>query len=87
MIASVQPSVEASSNSGARRAIAQSVLNLSFTLHGRTTRVTGGAMRESFPARFGVLPLATRAFPVGGGCWAEPPIPFPGNVLAPASRP
>ena len=46
----------------------QSLLNLSFTLHGRMTRAIGGAMREFFPARSGVLPLPSRAVPVRGGC-------------------
>src|SRR5262249_28789630 len=54
----------------------QSLLNLSFTLHGRTTRATGGAVRESFPARSGVLPLQSRAFSDRGDCLAEPPTFF-----------
>src|SRR5262249_16229464 len=46
-------------------------------LPGRTTRATGGAMRESFPARSGVLPFAVTRIPCpGAGCWAEPPILF-----------
>src|SRR5262245_53031872 len=59
----------------------QPLLNLSFTLHGRTTRATGGAMRESFPARSGVLPFAVTRIPCAGPSHQS----FcPGNV-APAS--
>ena len=59
----------------------QSLLNPSFTLHGRTTRATGGAMRESFPARFGVLPFAIKRIPCPRGLPGEPPF-CPRNVLA-----
>jgi len=55
----------------------QSLLNLSFTLHGRTTRATGGTMREFIPG----------SVRCPWGCWAEPPILCPRNVLALASGP
>jgi two-component system, cell cycle response regulator DivK len=34
-------------------------------------------MRESFPARSGVLPFYNHRIPCRGGCWAEPPIICP----------
>ena len=61
-------------------------INVSLGFPPGTTRATGGAMRESFPAR-SRCPFSPRAFPVRGGCWAEPPILCPRNVLALASGP
>jgi hypothetical protein len=54
----------------------QSLLNLSFTMHGRTTRATGGAMRESFPARSGVLPFAVTRIPCPRGLLGRATNPF-----------
>src|SRR5262249_17773168 len=59
-----------------RKSSPQSLLNLSFTLHGRTTRATGGAMREPFPARSGVLPFAVTRIPCPRGLLGRATNPF-----------
>jgi hypothetical protein len=58
------------------------LLNLSFTLHGRTTRATCGAMRESFLARSGVLLFAVTRIPCPRGLLGRATNPFAPVALA-----
>src|SRR5262249_57003491 len=62
------------------------LLNLSFTLHGRTTRATGGTMREFIPGSVR-CPFAVTRIPCPRGLLGRATILCPRNVSALASGP